>query len=78
MHMITVTEISVRSIYTSIRSHKCQSRSKAKNIWMRFSKGQNRKDYAGSVYCSLLRQSEVLADAFPFKIFLNWHRKNMK
>lgn len=36
---------------------------------MRFSKGQNRKDFAGSVYSSLLRQSEALADAFLVKIF---------
>lgn len=69
MRMFAVTEMSVRSVYTSIRSHKCQSRSKAESIWMRFLKGRNRKDFAGSVHCSVLRQSEALADAFPFKVF---------
>lgn len=69
VHMITVTAVGVRSAYTSIRSHKHQSGSKAESIWMRFSKGQNRKDSAGSVYCSLLRQSEALASAFLVKIF---------
>lgn len=64
-----VTEMSVRSVYTSIRSHKFQSRSKAESIWMRFSKGRNRKDFAGSVHRRVLRQSEALADASPFKIF---------
>lgn len=67
--MITVPAVGVRSAYTSIRSHKHQSGSKAESIWMRFSKGQNRKDFAGSVYSSLLRQSEALADAFLVKIF---------
>ena len=67
--MITVTAVGVRSAYTSIRSHKHQSGSKAESIWMRFSKGQNRKDSAGSVYCSILRQSEALAGAFLVKIF---------
>lgn len=71
MHMITVTAMSVGSVCTSIRSHKCQSRSKTESIWMRFSKGRNRKDFAGSVlvHCRVLRQREALADSFPFKIF---------
>ena len=51
----------VLGVYTSIRSHKHQNGSKAESIWMRFSKGQNRKDFAGVVYYSLLRQSEALA-----------------
>ena len=59
----------VLGVYTSIRSHKHQNGSKAESIWMRFSKGQNRKDFAGVVYYSLLRQSEALAGTFLFKIF---------
>lgn len=73
--MITVTETGVRSVYISRRSHKCQSGSKAESIRMRFSKGQKRQDFAGGVYCSLLRQREALADAFLFKIFSKQHRK---
>ena len=38
----------VRRVRTS-RSHKHESGSKAESIWMRFSKGQNRKDFAGGV-----------------------------
>lgn len=51
--MITATAVGVRSAYTSIRSHKHQSGSKAESIWMSFSKGQNRKDFAGSVYTTV-------------------------
>ena len=76
--MITVTEIGVRSVYISRRSHQHPSGSKAKSIQMRFSKRQKRKDFAGGVYCSLLRQREALADAFPFKIFSKQHRKKME
>lgn len=59
----------VRNTRASIRSHKRQSGSKAESIWLRFSEGRNRKDFAGSVFYGLRRQSEALAAAFLFKVF---------
>lgn len=57
--MIGGAEMGVRSVHTS-RSHKRESGSKAESIWMRFSKGQNRKDFAGGVYATVFSGRERL------------------
>lgn len=42
----------VKNAHTSVRSHTRQSGSKAQSIWLRFAKGRNQKEFAGSVYYS--------------------------